>query len=134
MEYIMPELLIGIPFLVGIGKFIKSATSADNKWIPLILGIIGVIFAPAFILVFHVIEDVPQAIFIGIVQGVLVAAVAVYGHTVFKMCTQPTVNKQWTYQRQDDKAVIFDGNSNVIAESYDFSLLCDLANSHNETV
>jgi len=84
MDYIKPELLILIPFLVGVGKLIKSATDTDNKHIPTILGVIGVIFAPVYLIVFHVADNLAQALFSGVVQGVLVASVAVYGHQVFK--------------------------------------------------
>jgi uncharacterized membrane protein len=83
MDYIKPELLIGVPFLAAIGQFIKS-TKTDNRHIPVILGVIGVIFALTFIFVFHVIEDVGQAVFTGIVQGVLIASAAVYGHEISK--------------------------------------------------
>jgi hypothetical protein len=48
------------------------------------LGIIGVLFSVTAILIYHVIDDIPQAIFTGIVQGVLVAGAAVYGHSIFK--------------------------------------------------
>ena len=131
MEHIMPELAIGIPFLLGIGKFIKSATSADNKWIPLILGIIGVIFAPVYILVFHVIEDVPQAILMGIVQGVILAALAVFGHTVFKTC-MGNDHKRWNFSQVNDYGVIFKGEDDTIMTSYDTDLLKQMCEKHNE--
>jgi len=93
VEYIMPELLIGIPFLAAIGQFIKSS-KIDNKHVPVILGIIGVIFAPSLILVFHVIDDTAQAIFTGIVQGVLIAAAAVYGHQIVKGYTDDSDSRE----------------------------------------
>jgi hypothetical protein len=95
MEYIMPELLIGVLFLAVIGKLIKNAEVVDSRWIPLILGIIGVIFAPAYILIFGVIADVPQAIFTGIIQGALIAGAAVYGHQVVKGCVSDKHNKDF---------------------------------------
>jgi hypothetical protein len=133
MDYIMPELLIGIPFLVGVGKFIKSVTSADNRWIPLILGIVGVVFAPALILVFGVIENGAQAVFMGIVQGVIIAAVAVFGHTVFKICCGQK-DKKWSCRQRGDFAVIYDSEAVQIADSYDTDLLQKLVDEHNNSV
>jgi hypothetical protein len=83
-NYINPELLIGVPFLIFIGKILKGIVNGKRKYIPAILGMLGVIFATAWTLFSPNIENLGHAVLSGIVQGVLLAGTAVYGYEIFK--------------------------------------------------
>lgn len=79
-QYIKPELLLLIPVLYFIGRYIKS-TKIDNKHIPLILGIGSIILSAIWILATEAIsgyQDVLMAVFTAFVQGILCAGSAVY--------------------------------------------------------
>lgn len=80
-EYIKAELLVLVPVLYVIGEFVKLSAIKD-KYIPLIVGGVGVILASLYIIS---IEGLTAAsIFAGITQGVLCAGCAVYGDQIFK--------------------------------------------------
>ena len=85
--YIKPELLVLVPVLIVIGAVIKHYTQTDNKWIPLVLTVIGVVLSAVWVLGTMPIvawADVAMAILTSIVQGVLVAGAAVYGNQLYK--------------------------------------------------
>ena len=77
-----------IPVLILIGAGLKHLTGADNKWIPLILGILSVLLCTLYTLCqtafYAVWTDVLTVILTGIVQGVLCAGAAVYGNQLYK--------------------------------------------------
>ena len=78
VEYIKPELLILVPVLYIVGAMIKDSKSISNRWIPAILGGVGV-----FLSLLYVIGSTgfsATAIFTAITQGILVAGTAVYTH------------------------------------------------------
>lgn len=77
-EYIKPELLILVPVLYIIGAMIKDSATISNRFIPAILGGIGV-----FLSLLYVIGSTgfsATGIFTAITQGILVAGAAVYTH------------------------------------------------------
>lgn len=85
-NYIMPELLILIPVLIALGKLLKGTKLADGN-IPITLGIISVALCTLFVLSTAPVSggsDIAKAIFTAVIQGVLCAAAAVYGHQVVK--------------------------------------------------
>ncbi|HBS60936.1 MAG TPA: hypothetical protein DEA44_16940, partial [Firmicutes bacterium] len=47
-EFIRPELLVLVPVLYLIGMGIKKSAAKD-KWIPVVLGIAGVVLASAYL-------------------------------------------------------------------------------------
>ena len=77
MDYIKPELLILIPVLIGIGKAAKTAGLKPN-FIPLALILAGV--GLAILWTFAEGETTAQAVFTGVVQGVLAALAATGAH------------------------------------------------------
>lgn len=82
-EYIQPELLLLIPVLYFIGKGLKKSELKD-RWIPLSLGIAGVVLATLYTLcqtaIYAVWTDVLSVLFTGVVQGILCAGASVYVH------------------------------------------------------
>lgn len=85
-NYVQPELLILIPVLYGAGAVIKQTQAINDKWIPLILTILGIALSCLYVIGTEGIS--PVSIFTSIVQGVLVAAGAVYGNQLIKQMTR----------------------------------------------
>jgi len=91
IDYIHGDLLILIPLLIIIGKGFKSLLYCDNKYIPLILGIFGIVLAMLRILSdmdFNADINWFAAVFTGISQGILCAGASVYGHQIIKQLSK----------------------------------------------
>lgn len=87
-EFIRPELIILIPVLVAIGLGLKKAEWIKDKLIPMCLGASGILLALLWVLStsipFASASAILDAVFTAIVQGVLVAAAAVYANQLLK--------------------------------------------------
>lgn len=81
-NYIKPELLALVAVLYVIGLMIKGTELIKNKFIPLILGIVGIVLC--FIYVIGTEGLTVMSTFTAITQGVLVAGVAVYADQLVK--------------------------------------------------
>lgn len=80
--YIDAKLLILVPVLYALGQMIKSTEKINNKYIPMILGIVGVVLA-----IFYMMAAEPFSyigVFTGIVQGIMTSAAAVYANQLVK--------------------------------------------------
>ena len=75
-DYIKPELLVLIPVLYLIGLFIKSTENIKDKYIPLILGVVGVFLSLLYVMATEGLSL--MALFTAITQGILTAGAAVY--------------------------------------------------------
>lgn len=85
--YVSPELLILVPVLYVVGMLIKRAGFIADKLIPLILG--GVSIVICWLYEFMTLGFGLEAVFCGIIQGILVAGVTVYGNQVVKQIMKP---------------------------------------------
>ena len=83
-NFIKPELLILIPVLYFIGVAIKNTTLIKDKFIPLILGLIGIVLSSLWILATEGTENIYMAIFVAITQGFLTAGASVYVNQLIK--------------------------------------------------
>ena len=86
-EYIRPELLVVAIVLYFIGIGIKNTKLIKDKYIPVILGILGVIISAIYIIATSSIngyKEVLIVIFSSIVQGILVAGTSVYVNQMIK--------------------------------------------------
>lgn len=86
-EYIRPELLVLVVVLYFIGMGIKHTEWISDKYIPVILGILGIIISAIYVIATSNImgyKEVLMAIFTSIVQGVLVAGTSVYVNQIIK--------------------------------------------------
>lgn len=81
-DYIRPEMLILIPALIVIGKIFSDADMIKNKYIPMLLGISGVVLSALSTISLYGLSL--DGIFSGIVQGILCAGTAVYGNQIYK--------------------------------------------------
>ena len=86
-QYIKPELLVLIPACLIIGLAIKHTELVNNKYIPLINGVVAIVLAAIWIVSTTTCVDaqsVTSAIFISVIQGVLCAGTATYGDQLVK--------------------------------------------------
>lgn len=84
-EYMKTELLILVPVLFFIGIGLKKSKLA-NKWIPITLGLIGVLLSSIWVLGTTDIsgmKEVAMAIFTAITQGILAAGASVYVNEIY---------------------------------------------------
>lgn len=92
LSFILPEILILIPVLIIIGMMLKKIENIKDWTIPIILGVIGILFA---IMILGFKEGFSGPIILnGILQGILAAGMAVYVH-------QLTI--QTTRKRREDE-------------------------------
>ena len=75
LNYIVEDGLILIPVLYVIGYIIKHTNILSNRWIPLVLLVIGILFS-IFLLNDPIVDRV--------IQGVLIAGVTVFINQVKK--------------------------------------------------
>ena len=86
-EYVKPELLVVAIVLYFIGMGIKNTEKISDKYIPIILGVLGVIISAIYIVatsIFNGYQSVLMAIFTAIVQGIMVAGLSVYANQIIK--------------------------------------------------
>ena len=85
-DMISPELLILIPVLYIIGVGFKKS-QLNNKHIPLVLGIAGIVLAAIWTVAkmeAFTLQTVLTGIFAGLTQGILVAGASVYVNQLIK--------------------------------------------------
>ena len=84
-EYMKTELLILIPVLYFIGIGLKKSKLA-NKWIPITLGLIGVLLSSIWVIGTTDIsgfKEASLAIFTAVTQGILAAGASVYVNQIY---------------------------------------------------
>ena len=87
MNYIKPELIVVAIVLYFVGLGIKKAENIKDKYIPCILGVLGIVLSAIWVFANSPIEttqDVLMAMFTSIVQGVLVAGLSTYVNQLIK--------------------------------------------------
>ena len=76
--YLIDEALVLIPVLIILGQIVKEIKRIPDKYIPLILLVLGIAGAIALI---GISAD-------SVIQGILVAGAAVYGNQIYKQLTK----------------------------------------------
>ena len=87
MDYVKPELLIVAIVLYFVGIWLKQAAFMKDKYIPLVLGGIGILICAIWVAAtasFESGQDILAAVFASITQGILVAGVSTYVNQIFK--------------------------------------------------
>lgn len=86
-NYIKPELVVVAFVLYFIGMGIKKSETIKDKYIPLILGAVGIVLCAIWVLgtcTLGTMQNVAIAAFTAIVQGVLVAGLSTYVNQIIK--------------------------------------------------
>ena len=87
MNYVKPELIVVAIVLYFVGMWLKQAAFVKDKYIPLILGIVGIFVCGIWVLAtvsFSTSQDIALAIFTAIVLGILVAGLSNYVNQIIK--------------------------------------------------
>ena len=87
MNYVKPELLVVAVVLYFIGMGIKKTEDILDKYIPVILGIIGIILCAVWVFATCTCgnaQEIAMAAFTAITQGILMAGLSTYVNQVFK--------------------------------------------------
>ena len=79
MNYVKPELIVVAVVLYFIGMGLKQSQTVKDKYIPLILGGIGIVSCPI-----STGQEIAMAVFTAIVQGILVAGLSTYVNQAIK--------------------------------------------------
>ena len=91
LAFIKPEMLILIPVLIIIGLMIKKTEHIKDWAIPIILGVIGILFAILILGIENGFNGV--TILNGVLQGILAAGMAVYVHQLTIQSTRKRVEE-----------------------------------------
>lgn len=81
INYVKPELIVVAVVLYFLGMWLKTTQAVKDKYIPLILGGIGIVLCAIWVLATCTLstgQDIAMAVFTSIVQGVLVAGLSTY--------------------------------------------------------
>lgn len=86
-DYVKPELLIVTVALYFLGNNIKKSKIIKDKYIPLILGVIGIIICATY--VFATCEctsdqSIEMAVYTSVTQGMVVAGISTYLNPLMK--------------------------------------------------
>ena len=91
MNYVKPELIVVAVVLYFIGIGLKKAEAIPDKFIPLILGGIGIVLCAIWVLATSPLgtgQDIAMAVFTAIVQGILVAGLSTYINQIVKQANK----------------------------------------------
>lgn len=87
LNYVKPELIIVAVVLYFVGMGLKQAQAVNDKYIPIINGVIGIVLCGIWVLAtssFGGRQDIAMAVFTAIVQGILVAGLSTYVNQIIK--------------------------------------------------
>lgn len=87
INYIKPELVVVaiVLYIVGIG--LKKSVSVLDKYIPIILGLLGIFVCGIYVFATSPLgtaQEIALAVFTTLVQGILVAGASTYVHQIIK--------------------------------------------------
>ena len=92
MNYVKPELIVVAVVLYFVGVGLKKSETVADKYIPIILGAVGVALCAIYVLATCPLgtgQEIAMAVFTAIVQGILVAGLSTYINQIIKQ-TQKT--------------------------------------------
>lgn len=87
INYIKPELVVVAVVLYFVGIGLKQTQTVKDKYIPAILGVVGILLATIYVIAtcpLGTMQDIAMAVFTAIVQGVLVAGLSTYVNQIIK--------------------------------------------------
>ena len=86
-DYVKPELLVVAVVLYFIGAWLKQSETVKDKYIPLILGGVGILVCGIYVFAtcsYNTAQDIAMAVFTSMTQGVLVAGLSTYVNQLIK--------------------------------------------------
>ena len=87
MNYVKPELIVVAVVLYFVDPGLKKSVAVADKYIPIILGAVGVVLCAIWVLATCPIDtgqNIAMAVFTAIVQGILVAGLSTYVNQIIK--------------------------------------------------
>lgn len=87
LMYVKPELIIVAIALYFVGIGLKRTELINDRFIPAILGISGIVICGIYVIAttdIYTEREIAMALFTAIVQGILVAGLSVYGNQLIK--------------------------------------------------
>lgn len=87
INYVKPELVVVAVVLYFSGTAIKKSESIKDKYIPLLLGVAGILICGIYVVATCSLsgtQDIAMALFTAIVQGILVAGLSTYVNQLIK--------------------------------------------------
>ena len=87
MNYVKPELIVVAVVLYFVGAGLKKSETVADKYIPIILGAVGVVLCAIWVLATCPLgtgQEIAMAVFTAIVQGILVAGLSTYINQIIK--------------------------------------------------
>lgn len=87
MNYVKPELTVVAIVLYFIGMWLKQSQTIKDKYIPLLLGGIGVVISAIYVFATCTCstgQEIALAVFTAITQGILVAGLSTYINQMVK--------------------------------------------------
>lgn len=91
LNYVKPELVVVAIVLYFIGMALKQSQTVADKYIPIILGVIGIAICGIYVVAtcsLSSVQNIAMAVFTAIVQGVLVAGLSTYVNQIFKQLSK----------------------------------------------
>lgn len=86
VDYIQPELLVLAIALYALGGIIKQTETIKDNYIPIILTCASIVFCAVYVIALEGFSI--MAIFTAFVQGIIVAATAVWGNQLVKQASK----------------------------------------------
>ena len=86
-DYIKPELVVVAVVLYVLGIGLKKTMMIKDKWIPVVLGIAGIVLCSVWVLANCPVDseqEVAMAVFTAVVQGILATGASTYVNQIFK--------------------------------------------------
>ena len=87
MNYVKPELVVVALVLYFVGVWLKNSETIADKYIPIILGVIGIVICGIYVIATCSLsgtQNIAMAVFTAIVQGILVAGLSTYANQIIK--------------------------------------------------
>ena len=91
LSYVKPELVVVAVVLYFVGMGLKQSQAVPDKYIPIILGVIGIVICGIYVVAtcsLSGVQNVAMAIFTAIVQGILVAGLSTYVNQIIKQANK----------------------------------------------
>lgn len=91
MNYVKPELIAVAVVLYFIGMGLKHAQAVKDKYIPLILGGLGIVLCAVWVFASCPIstgQEIAMAVFTAIIQGILTAGLSTYVNQTMKQMSK----------------------------------------------